>query len=495
MHSCRSPLDSNAAPTESRPLTLSPRAPQIRGVPKLRKTVVLNAVGLTPDLISAQHTPRLKAFADSAAVAAIGDVLPAVTTTVQSTYLTGTWPAEHGIVGNGWYFRDECEVKFWKQSNALVQRPKVWEMAKALDPSFTCANLFWWYAMYSSADYTVTPRPMYPADGRKLPDVWTHPGDLRGELQWELGTFPLFQFWGPATSVKATQWIADAAIRVDRKFDPTLTLVYLPHLDYVLQRVGPDQQKAAADLRELDTICGQLIDHFEGRGAKVVILSEYGITAVSRPVHLNRVLREKGLLAVRDEVGRDVLDAGESRAFAVADHQVAHVYVNDPSCRDEVRRLIEQTPGVEQVLDDEGKRRHHLDHPRSGEFVAIAAPDAWFTYYYWLDDARMPDYARTVDIHRKPGYDPVELFFDPSLPLLKPRVALTLAKRKLGFRSLLEVIPTDATLVKGSHGRPAPSPGAGPMLMTRQKDLLAETSIDPTEVCHILLKHLQRSAD
>ncbi len=453
------------------------------------KTVVINAVGLTPNLIG-PHTPRLRAFAEAGAVAPVGSVLPAVTTTVQSTYLTGKWPAEHGAVANGWYFRDECEVRFWRQSNALVGAPKVWDVAKRLDPSFTCANCFWWYAMYSAADYTVTPRPMYPANGLKLPDVWTNPPGLRDDLQRELGTFPLFSFWGPATSIKSTQWIADAAVAVDERHDPTLTLVYLPHLDYCFQRRGAGAEASAADLRELDAVCGGLIDHFESRGARVVVLSEYGITDVSQPVHLNRVLRERGLITVRVEMGRELLDAGASKAFAVADHQVAHVYVNDASKLAEVRALIEATPGVERVLDEAGKRQWHLDHSRSGELVAIAKPGAWFTYYYWLDDARAPDFARTVDIHRKPGYDPAELFVDPALPAPKLKIAATLARKKLGFRYLMDVIPLDATLVKGSHGRPAPTPGEGPLLVTRRKDLVVGAAIDPTSVFDLILKHL-----
>jgi predicted AlkP superfamily pyrophosphatase or phosphodiesterase len=455
--------------------------------------VVINAVGLTPSLIG-QHTPRLRAFRDAGRLAHVGAVLPAVTTTVQSTYLTGKWPSEHGIVGNGWYFRDECEIKFWRQSNQLVQAPKIWDVARQQDRTgrFTCANLFWWYAMYSSADYTVTPRPMYPSDGRKLPDVWTHPPELRASLQQKLGQFPLFKFWGPATDVTSTDWIAKAAIEVEQRHDPTLTLVYLPHLDYVLQRVGPDLRdpRVIKDLRELDAVCGTLIDFFELRRASVIVLSEYGITPVSRPVHLNRVLREKGLIAVRDELGRELLDAGESKAFAVADHQVAHVYVNDPTKLDEVRRLVESTPGVERALDEAGKREHHLDHERSGELVAIAAPDAWFTYYYWLDDSRAPDFARTVDIHRKPGYDPAELFIDPALKLPKLKIAATLAKRKLGLRSLLEVIPTDATLVKGSHGRVPANGDDGAMLITRRADLLPSAQLPPTGVFDLMLAHL-----
>lgn len=424
------------------------------------------------------------------ATAHVGHVLPAVTTSVQSTYLTGTWPAEHGAVANGWYFRDECEIKFWRQSNRLVERPKVWEKARSIDPAFTCANICWWYNMYSSADCAVTPRPMYPADGRKIPDCWTHPPELRNWLQKELGQFPLFQFWGPMTSINATNWIAEAAIRVDDRFNPTLSLIYLPHLDYCLQRTGTEPASIAKDLGELDSVCGKLIDHFAAENARIIILSEYGIMPVSRPVHLNRVLRDAGLLTIRDEMGREVLDAGASDAFAVADHQVAHIYVSDASKLGQVRSLLEATPGVERVLDDERKRREHLDHPRSGELVAVAEPDAWFTYYYWLDDARAPDFARTVDIHRKPGYDPAELFLDPSLKSPKARVAWTLLKRKTGMRALMQVTPLDASLVRGSHGRSPSSPENGPLLMTQQKDLLTEGSIAATEVFNLLLRHV-----
>src|SRR6185503_20729629 len=207
------------------------------------------------------------------------------------------------------------------------------DAGKRRDPAFTSAKICWWYAMYASNDYIITPRPMYPSDGRKMPDVWTHPPELRESLQRKHGQFPLFKFWGPATDVAATDWIAKAAMEVEQAYDPTLTLVYLPHLDYVLQRVGPDLRdpRVIADLRQLDEVCGTLIEYFQLRRASVIVLSEYGITPVSRPVHLNRVLREKGLLAVREELGHELLDAGASKAFAVADHQVAHVYVNEPS--------------------------------------------------------------------------------------------------------------------------------------------------------------------
>ena len=457
-----------------------------RGV---RKTVVINAVGLTPSLIG-PRTPRLREFLSGGKMASVGAVIPAVTCSVQSTYLTGTWPDQHGIVGNGWYFRDECEIKFWRQSNKLVQRPKVWELARQRDSEFTCANLFWWYAMYSSADYTVTPRPMYPADGRKIPDVWTEPGELRDQLQNQLGQFPLFKFWGPATSIESTRWIADAAIIVDEQFDATLTLIYLPHLDYNFQRSGPNDPRCAQDLAELDAEIGKLIDHFSGQEARVIVLSEYGIVPVSRPVHINRVLRKLDLISVRVELGRELLDAGDSQAFAVADHQVAHVYVNDRAVVPLVLRELEATPGIAHVYSGDSRKIIHLDHDRSGDLVALAEADSWFTYYYWLEEKRRPDFADTVDIHRKPGYDPVELFIDPAIRLPKAKIAAALLRRKLGFRTLMNVIPTDASLVRGSHGLPPRIPDEGPLLISSEPRLVESESIAPTDVCDLILQHV-----
>jgi predicted AlkP superfamily pyrophosphatase or phosphodiesterase len=399
-------------------------------------------------------------------------------------------PSEHGIVGNGWYFRDECEIKFWRQSNKLVQAPKLWDQARGLDPAFTCANMFWWYNMYSTVDYAVTPRPMYPADGRKLPDIYSQPADLRPRLQERLGQFPLFQFWGPGTSIRCTEWIARASMMVEEEFGPTLTLIYLPHLDYGFQRYGPNDPRVEKDLREVDGVCEELITFYEGRGAQVVVLSEYGITSVSRAVSLNRTLREHGYIAVREELGRELLDAGASTAFAVADHQVAHVYVNDPRQLDAVQEIVQSVPGVEQVLGEEGKRAHGLDHPRSGELVVIAEPDAWFTYYYWLDDDRAPDYAPTVDIHRKPGYDPAELFMDPDIRVPALKVGWKVAQKKLGFRYLMDVIPLSGELVRGSHGRLPDSEKDGPLFITRQPELLPGERLAPTDVQHAILSHL-----
>jgi predicted AlkP superfamily pyrophosphatase or phosphodiesterase len=449
------------------------------------KTVVLCTVAMTPELLG-DATPRLKSFADAGAMVPLGGVTPAVTATVQSTYLTGRPPSGHGAVGNGWLFKDTMEVRLWQQSNRLVQAPKVWEAA----PGITTANLCWWFAMYSSADVTLTPRPMYPADGSKIPDCYTKPGDLRDSLQAELGQFPLFKFWGPAASIDSTQWIAEAAKRVDGRFDPTLTLVYLPHLDYDLQKKGPALAGIRAQLGELDAIAGDLIDFYEERGARVIVLSEYGIVPVSRPVHPNRILRRAGLVSYRMELGREVIDIGGSEAFAMADHQISHVYVSDRGRVAEVRELFTGVPGIAEVLDEAGKREYGLDHERSGELVLIAEPDAWFTYYYWDDDAKAPDYARTVDIHRKPGYDPVELFLDPEIRVPPLAVGSRIIRRKLGFRTLLDVIPLDATLVKGSHGRIPDDPASGPLLMTKQTDLLPDGDVAAADVHDLILRHL-----
>ena len=454
----------------------------------MKPTVVLNVVGLTPGLL--EHAPNLRALARQGAVRALTTVLPAVTTTVQSTLLTGGLPRDHGIVANGWYFRDLSEIWLWRQSNRLVGGEKVWEAAKRRDSAFTCAKLFWWYNMYSSADFAVTPRPMYLADGRKLPDIHTHPPELRDELQASLGPFPLFKFWGPGADIESSHWIAASALHVLERRRPTLTLVYLPHLDYDLQRFGPHHPGIPAQVAAVDALCGPLIERARTLGAHVVVLSEYGVTEVSRPVHVNRALREFGWLKVRLERGREQLDAGASDAFAVADHQLAHVYVARAELVPEVAACLASLPGVESVLGETGKRAAGLDHPRAGELVAVAKADSWFTYYHFLDDARAPDFARTVDIHRKPGYDPVELFIDPRIRFPKLAVASRLARKALGMRYLMDVIGLDATVVRGSHGRPTDRAQDGPLFITTAPELLADGPVPAAAVKQLLLDHV-----
>jgi predicted AlkP superfamily pyrophosphatase or phosphodiesterase len=445
--------------------------------------VVLDVVGLTPRLLP--HMPRLSALADDGFRARLDTVLPAVTCTVQSSLLTGLPPSEHGVVGNGWYFRELGEPLLWRQHNALVQGEKVWDAARAASSggSYRVANLCWWYAMGAATDIVVTPRPVYHADGRKSPDCYTVPGSLRGELTSTLGPFPLFTYWGPTAGIASSQWIGRAAAHVLRTASPDLTLVYLPHLDYDLQRFGPGSAQAVAAARDVDRVAGDVIDVARDRGATVVVLSEYGITPVRRPVDVNRELRRAGLLQVYEQEGMEYLDPWTSDAFAVADHQIAHVYVRDPSMTGKVRDLLAGLAGVDEVLDGEGKARVGLDHPRSGELVVTAEPDAWFTYYYWLDDDRAPDFARTVEIHRKPGYDPAELFFDPADRWAKLRAGVALARKRLGFRYTMDVVPLDPSPVRGSHGRLPDDPADGPVLLCSDpsvaRDSIAATDVKP----------------
>lgn len=452
------------------------------------RLLVLDVVGLTPKLIGTD-TPHLAALANEGFLAPMTAAFPAVTCTAQASMLTGLAPREHGIVANGWYFRDLAEVCFWRQSNRLVDGEKVWETARRTIPDFTCAQLFWWYNMYAAVDHAITPRPIYPADGRKIPGLYSEPADLHRQCERRFGPFPLFHFWGPGADLRSSRWIAECARFVLDRHRPTLTLVYLPHLDYNLQRLGPDDPRIAEDLRAIDAIAGGLIDQARAGGADVLVVSEYGIEAARGHVHINRVLRESGDVRVRETLGFELLDPGASRAFAVADHQIAHVYVRDPADVDRVRRLLERTPGVERVLADDGKREVGLDHPRAGELVAVAAPGHWFTYYYWLDDAKAPDFARTVDIHRKPGYDPVELFLDPVLRFPKLRIARRLAQKALGMRMLMDVIALDASLVRGTHGRPAAQPEVGPLVIGSRREFAAGR-LDARDVKALILRHL-----
>ncbi len=418
-----------------------------------RQVVVINVVGLTWDMIG-DNTPHIRSLMTSGFGRPMQTVLPAVTCSVQATMLTGAMPSAHGIVGNGWYFRDLAEVMFWKQSNHLINGEKVFQTARTRDATHTTAKMFWWYNMYADVDWSVTPRPSYPADGRKIPDIYSAPAELRDSLQQQLGKFPLFNFWGPTADIKSSAWIADSSIEIFRQHDPSLTLVYLPHLDYNLQRLGPNNPAIADDIRAVDREAGKIIDVAQQSGADVIVLSEYGITEVSRPIHVNRALREHGLLSVRREsLGWETLDAGASAAFAVADHQVAHVYVKDASKLEQVRSILGKLDGVEAVLDRSQQAEFGIDHERSGDLVAVSTADAWFTYYFWQDDNLAPDYARTVDIHRKPGYDPVELFVDPQIAMPKLKVARRLARKLMGFRYYMDLIGLDATIVKGSHGR------------------------------------------
>jgi predicted AlkP superfamily pyrophosphatase or phosphodiesterase len=427
----------------------------------VKPVVLIDVVGLTSRLIG-PRTPHLAALA---ARAPMSTVLPAVTCSAQATMLTGLAPSQHGAVGNGWFDRASGEVALWRQSNALVAGEKLYETVRARAGGARTAKLFWWWNLGAAVDLSITPRPYYPSDGRKIPATYAWPHEYGTWLEARLGAFPFFDFWGPRSGLPSSRWIADAAIATLAERRPALTLVYLPHLDYDFQRFGPDDGRSQRAVAEVDALVGDLLVAASQAGAEAVVVSEYGIAAVERPVHVNRALREAGLLEARATPAGEVLDTFASRAFAVCDHQLAHVYCRGAAARDAARETCAALPGVERVLEGAELARAGLDHPRSGDLVLVSEPQSWFTYYYWTDPAAEPDFARTVDIHRKPGYDPCELFLDPKLTFPKLRVARRLLQKKLGMRYLMDVIPLDATLVRGSHGRLPERTEDGPVFL------------------------------
>lgn len=418
--------------------------------------VLISAVGLTRRLLP--HAPRLNALAQANWTVGHQEVTPAVTCTVQATLLTGKLPSEHGIVANGWLFRDTMEVRLWQQSHHLIQAPSLSRILKERQPGLKTANLFWWFNQGAPFDISVTPKPFYGANGDKRFGIDGFPRSVPIRLEKDLGPFPFPSFWGPRAGLPCTQWIAKAAANVLTYDKPGLLLAYLPHLDYQPQRTGVSHTDMPALVRQLDDAAAPLLDAAQKTGAKVWVVGEYGHCDVDQPVALNRVLRQAGLLEVRDGPFGELLDTFGSRAFAVADHQVAHIYVREAGDVQAVRELIAATSGVDKVLTGSELGEIGLKHGRVGELVALAQPRAWFSYPYWLDDSRAPDFAPTVDIHRKPGYDPCELFLDPKLFWPAGRIIRRLLAKKLGFRTLFDVIPLDETLVKGSHGLPAADP-------------------------------------
>lgn len=419
-----------------------------------QRVLVLDLVCLTLDhLEDRSATPNLNALRDQGYAVPLRPPFPAVTCTAQATLTTGTSPREHGVVCNGMFERDRYAVRFWDQPTSMVKQPKLWERLRERDPSATSALLFFQNTMFATADVVVTPAPIHLDEGL-VPWCYSKPVGWYEQLAERHGEFQLPWYWGPLAGAKSSEWIAQAALDTLEQHRPTLTLVYLPHLDYNTQRFGAASEQFKADLRRMDEIVGEIVTGLERLGLRddtaIVLVSEYAMSDVSRPVLLNRELRQRGLLAVRTIGGREYLDLELSPAFAMVDHQLGHVYVR-PGHEERVGVALADIPGVERVLTRAEQAAYEIDHPSSGDLIAIAEPDAWFSYYWWLDDALAPPYAREIDIHRKPAYDPVELFFDPAT----------------------KSIPLRPELVRGSHGRPADlepgrpalivaSPGASP---------------------------------
>ena len=416
----------------------------------MKKLILLEIPGLTNRLLD--FAPGLKVWAQENHHRSLVPELPAVTLPGHAALMTGTGIKSHGVVANGWYHRNLNEVKMWPQSEALCSGEKIWESIKKSNPDFKCFKYFWWPGMGSTADLYGNVRPVYYADGRKGPGLYMNREGLADELQEEFGKFPLFNFWGPATSIKSSKWILDTAEYLIDKDTMDLSMLYLPHLDYKQQSHGPKADIIAQEVADLDALVMPFIKRMEDKGFEFIILSSYNITEVDKPVHINSLLREQGLLKTISNEAGELIDFSESAAFAVADHQCANIYIKDSKDITKVAIQIARMDGVDRVLNRQAQQIEGLEHENSGELLVFSSPNAWFTYYYWLDEALAPDFARTVAIHNKPGYDPCEMILDPKIALPKLKIAKTLLKKLMGMRYVMDVIPLDADLVKGSHG-------------------------------------------
>lgn len=435
-----------------------------------RKLVVLDLPGLSAEHIeNLDLAPNLNRLATDGHSVTIKPVVPAVTMPVQASLLTGCYPAEHGIVCNGFFDRTALKVEFWEQPAGLVERQRIWTRVRQERPDFKTAVLFWQSMLFSDVDWIVTPKPLH-LDDRLFPWCYSKPVDLYDGLVERFGPFPLHHYWGPQAGLPSSQWIVKAAHHVLDEAGPDLMLVYIPLLDYNTQRFGPSAPQVSDDLRAVDALVGEFADRISSLPEiDLMIFSEYSMSPVRQAILPNLMLREAGLLSVRTIDGREYVDLELSQAFAMVDHQAAHIYCKT-GVRSAVRKLLEQEPGIENVFEKENQGSIGIDHPRSGDLFALSRPDHWFAYYWWPPEKPdiAPAFANTVDIHRKPGYDPLELFWDPDI----------------------KGIPTRPELIKGSHGHlNTPAMAVLPAAM----DFEPERPVSTAALGQILLTYLLRA--
>ena len=438
--------------------------------------IYLSIPGLRPADIDRATTPTLYAWANTGAVAELVPTFPCVTSCIQASQWTGVGPGEHGVIANGYYDRHRHEVEFWVAGNDVIAGEQIWDAVRAKRPGATSAV---WHAQNikgCAADFIVTPAPIHNPDGTTKLWCYSKPDGLYQQLLDELGHFPLQHYWGPLANIESTRWILNAALRLIRKYAPNFHWIYIPHLDYAAQKFGPNSAQARAALVELDRelagFAAGVAETAVGDQVVFLIAGEYAMTDVSGVVYPNRLLREAGLLQVCKEQDAEQLDLRNSTALAMVDHQFAHVYVNrsEPRAVTRVLELFKNVPGIASVHAGDGRARIGVNHERSGDIILVCDDAHWLAYYWWLEDRAAPPFARTVDIHRKPGYDPVELFFDPAT----------------------KSIPLDAGLPKGSHGAPAESPRQRTALICSQRSdaVVSDRTYSDTDIKRITLRLL-----
>lgn len=340
-------------------------------------------------------------------------VFPAVTCVAQATFRTGALPSAHGMIANGVYHERLKKILFWEQAASLVAGPRIWDEFRARGGKV--GLLFWQQSLGESADLIVSPRPIHKHNGGMIQDVYTQPRGLYERICERVGRpFNLMHYWGPLASRKSSEWIVDAVCAVMDMPDiaPDLLLTYLPHLDYDLQRHGPNHSKATRALSRLEGYMETLYDQAQAHGYDVLFVGDYAMQEVDQgALFLNGALRNADLFLTQTVKGMAYPDLFASKAFAMADHEVAHVYVPDSSALERTRAVVSDIEGVAEVLDRDAQRARGIDHPNSGDYVVVAADGYWFAYPWWTDRGEAPDFASHVDIHNKPGFDPCELFF------------------------------------------------------------------------------------
>ncbi|MFC1499084.1 nucleotide pyrophosphatase/phosphodiesterase family protein [Verrucomicrobiota bacterium] len=375
---------------------------------KKKRLLVVQVAALGFDFLKTFHGAQWKGLEFKP----MDSVFPALTCPVQAAFRTASPPSEHGMVANGVFQKNLLKPMFWEQSSLLVDGARIWQ--KFRDNEKKVAMLFWQQSMGEYVDYLLTPAPIHKHHGGMIQDCYSKPAGLYQELCSVLGSpFKLRDYWGPMASTKASDWIARATCSVLGKSDqaPDLCLTYLPGLDYDLQRYGPDHEKSRKALGEVIKQLDMLRETAEANGYDILVFGDYAIGNCSEAVFPNRLLRDAGFLNVRDVKGRLYPDIFESRAFAMTDHEIAHVYLSDPDDEQAVRSMFSGTKEIAEVLGKVEQIRKGIDHYNSGNLVLIASEGKWMSYPWWNENETGPEYAGHVDIHNKPGYDPCELFW------------------------------------------------------------------------------------
>lgn len=377
--------------------------------PQHPQTLVILAAALGWNLIE-KHQPQTKLPFRPIAPGALSLTCPA-----QATLRTALPPSRHGIVASGWFHRDLARPYFWEQSAALVHGRRIWEDARAAGQ--TVGMCFFQQSLGERIDLVISPKPIHRHHGGILMDCYSRPEPLYAELCASLGRrFGLFRYWGPLARARVGRWISEATLNILARADaPDRLFVYLPSLDYDLQRHGPDSPQAAAALAETLAQIESLVAAAEAQGRSWLVTGDYAIEPVAGSdgaAFPNRILRAAGLFHTRETARMLYPDFYTSRAFAIVDHQIAHVHVPDPADLPRVRELLAADPAIDQILDRAAQTQFDIyDSTRSGDLLLIAAPGRWFAYPWWTDPRQAPDYANQMDIHNKPGFDPCELFF------------------------------------------------------------------------------------